>query len=89
MGMKEVKEEVSKIAKSAWIPTQEFVEILAEQKGKDIKLQEIGKRANYVKLIDVTRGEATYESLGKIEKLPISRINCFTTHDEWWCQKKH
>lgn len=43
MSLKEVNEEISKITKSAWISTDKFVEMLMEQKGKDIKLQEMGK----------------------------------------------
>lgn len=87
--MKEFKGEISKIAKSAWVPTNEFIDMLSEQKGNEIKLQEIGKRANWVKLVDVNNEEATFERLSSVQTLAIGRINCFTTFDDWRCQRKH
>jgi N12 class adenine-specific DNA methylase len=89
MGMKELKDEISRIAKSAWIPTAKFIDILTEQKGHEIKLQKIGEKAIWVKLLYVDEKEATFESSGTVQKLPISQINCFTTVEEWYCQKKH
>ncbi len=89
MYVKEFKDEISRIAKSAWIPTTEFIDMLSKHKSHEIKLQKIGEKAIWVKLVDVNEKEAIFESSGTNQKLPISMINCFTTVEDWYCQKKH